>query len=278
MSATKGNPRTALRTQALTEQKDRDPLQLYLKHASNDTGKGSADLFAEGVGMNATALRSAAALFMNTPSGNVDMTELMASVAREAKEVEDGNLAHLEGMMASQAITLNGVFTAYMVKAVAAHGTAAGEVYMRAALRAQAQSRATFETLVYAKNPPSAVIAKQANITNGPQQVVNGSVPDVQHLGTVQKSLAPARTAQIESAPIKLLEADGSGEILERVDGPAPKAASEGNPSVAAVAVLNRPKVRRRKTASGAQRLQRRGAATATRGNANTRITAKGAR
>ena len=44
---------------------------------------------------------------------------------------------------------------------------------MRLALKAQAQCRATIETLAALKNPPI-VIARQANISNGPQQVNNG--------------------------------------------------------------------------------------------------------
>ena len=45
---------------------------------------------------------------------------------------------------------------------------------MRLALKAQGQSRATFETLAAIKNPPAAVFAQQANIAHGPQQVNNG--------------------------------------------------------------------------------------------------------
>jgi hypothetical protein len=44
--------------------------------------------------------------------------------------------------------------------------------YMRLALKAQGQCRATLETLAAIKNPP-VVFAKQANIAQGPQQVNN---------------------------------------------------------------------------------------------------------
>jgi hypothetical protein len=47
---------------------------------------------------------------------------------------------------------------------------------MRLALKGQAQCRSTLETLVALKNPP-VVIAGQANISTGPQQVNNGSAP-----------------------------------------------------------------------------------------------------
>ena len=45
--------------------------------------------------------------------------------------------------------------------------------YLRLALKAQSQCRATLETLATIKNPP-VIYAKQANISNGPQQVNNG--------------------------------------------------------------------------------------------------------
>ena len=44
------------------------------------------------------------------------------------------------------------------------------EGFMRLALQAQSQCRATLETLVAIKDPP-VVCARQANITTGPQQV-----------------------------------------------------------------------------------------------------------
>jgi len=51
------------------------------------------------------------------------------------------------------------------------------ETYLRLALKAQAQSRATLETLAAIKNPP-VVFARQANINHGGQQQVNnGTAP-----------------------------------------------------------------------------------------------------
>ncbi len=48
--------------------------------------------------------------------------------------------------------------------------------YMRLALKAQAQCRATLETLAKIKNPPT-LFAQQANIAHGPQQVNNNPPP-----------------------------------------------------------------------------------------------------
>jgi hypothetical protein len=46
--------------------------------------------------------------------------------------------------------------------------------YMRLALKAQSQCRATIETRAEIKNPRPIAFAQQANIANGPQQVNNG--------------------------------------------------------------------------------------------------------
>jgi len=47
------------------------------------------------------------------------------------------------------------------------------EPYLRLALKAQSQSRASIESLAQIKNPP-VVYARQAYLANGPQQVNNG--------------------------------------------------------------------------------------------------------
>jgi hypothetical protein len=92
----------------------------------------------------------------------------------------------------------------------------ASEKYMKLALRAQAQCRATIETLAAIKNPP--VFARQANIANGPQQVNNGSAP-------------PPRVDENTTSPNKLLEQSHE----QRLDPGAPPAAVRGNPALVAV-------------------------------------------
>src|SRR5689334_10192850 len=68
------------------------------------------------------------------------------------------------------------------------------DTYMRMALRAQSQCRATLETLAAIKNPP-VVFAKRTNVTTGPQQINNGVAPS-------------SRVGENESSPSKLLEAN----------------------------------------------------------------------
>jgi hypothetical protein len=74
------------------------------------------------------------------------------------------------------------------------------EQYMRLALKAQSQCRATFETLALLKNPP--VFARQANIAA--QQVVNNV--------TITQ---PSRAGNLETRQNELLEVP-HGERLER--------------------------------------------------------------
>ena len=50
----------------------------------------------------------------------------------------------------------------------------ATEVYLRLALEAQTQCRATIQTLFEIKNPQPVAFVRQENIANRPQQVNNG--------------------------------------------------------------------------------------------------------
>jgi hypothetical protein len=97
--------------------------------------------------------------------------------------------------------------------------------YMRLALKAQSQCRATLETLAEIKNPRSVQFVKQANMTTGPQQVNNG------YAGTPSHSGIQSRTGNIQSEPNKLLEVDHG----QRLDIGAQGAAGRVNPHIATV-------------------------------------------
>jgi hypothetical protein len=92
------------------------------------------------------------------------------------------------------------------------------EQYMRLALKAQSQCRATLETLAQMKNPP--VFTPQANVAG--QQVVNN--------GTICRR----PRAGNETTPNELLEAPG-----ERMDGRETRRAGKGDQALAAVGPLN---------------------------------------
>ena len=89
-------------------------------------------------------------------------------------KVNQGDLSRPENMLLCQSITLDFLFSEL---AQQAHNNqtfiANYESIMRMAFRAQNQCRMTLETLANIKNPP-VVFAKQANISQGHQQINNG--------------------------------------------------------------------------------------------------------
>jgi len=129
----------------------------------------------------------------------LDMPELIACLRDNAATVNGGDLSHTEAMLMGQATALQSLFARLTERGMHADYLAHFEAYMRMALRAQAQCRATIETLAAIKNPPI-VYARQANIANGPQQVNNGTA-----------TYAQAREKAIEQTELS----GGSNELLQ---------------------------------------------------------------
>ncbi|MCX7178704.1 MAG: hypothetical protein NTX56_08010, partial [Proteobacteria bacterium] len=73
-----------------------------------------------------------------------------------------------------QATALQSLFVRLAEASMKASMLPQQETAMRLAFKAQAQCRATLETLAAIKNPPL-VYARQANVTTGPQQINNGA-------------------------------------------------------------------------------------------------------
>jgi hypothetical protein len=146
-----------------------------------------------------------------------------AELERLCDEVTGGDTNRMEAMLLSQAVSLEVIFAALARRGSQQENMRHFESFMKLALRAQSQARATLEALAAIKNPPM-VFAKQANIAHGHQQVNNG-IP-----------MSPF-AEQIESKPNKLLEY-GHGE---RLDARAAGTASGSDQTLAAVEVINRP-------------------------------------
>jgi hypothetical protein len=106
---------------------------------------------------------------------NADISALMEVLLNKANDIKNGDLSDLEGRLAAQTIVLDVMFNEMAGRAAANVGThmAATEIYMRMALKAQAQCAKTVEILATMKNPP-VVFAKQMNVANN-QQVNNGT-------------------------------------------------------------------------------------------------------
>lgn len=111
-------------------------------------------------------------------SEEIGIMEALYAIEDWNSELKGNNPLQLtERMLLSQAIALNQIFTALANKSSRQEYMKNLETYMRLALKAQSQSRATLETLANIKQPPHVVIAKQANLANN-QQVNNSPMPD----------------------------------------------------------------------------------------------------
>jgi hypothetical protein len=176
-----------------------------------------------GLGPNAQVARAWSVPALNQDS---DLTTVFEGIVALGEQVNRGDLRHAEAVLAAQTVTLNAVFTTLANRAKASEYMDNFERYLRLALKAQSQCRATFETLAVLKNPP--LFTRQANIAG--QQVVNN--------GTITRV---SRVRESEIAPKELLEAHG-----ERLDAGEASQAGEGDQALAAVGALNRAKDRSR--------------------------------
>lgn len=159
--------------------------------------------------------------------GDIELTALVDELAAQAKAVNDGDLARAEAMLAVQAHTLDALFNHLLLRAKTAEVLPHFEAFMRYALRAQNQCRATLETLAAVKNPAPVAIVRQANIAHGPQQVNNAA-----GICGVQGERA---RENLQTAPNELLErTDG-----ERLDGSATQDAIGSDPRLAPVGAID---------------------------------------
>lgn len=102
-----------------------------------------------------------------------DVGSLMSELSMQMNIVKSGNMGRAESMLLAQAHTLDTLFNNLAKRAHNQQYLKQFETYLRLAFKAQSQCRATLETLAALKNPP-VVFAKQANISNGHQQINNG--------------------------------------------------------------------------------------------------------
>jgi len=106
----------------------------------------------------------------------LDTQSLVDALSNVVRNVHGGSMRRAETMLVAQAHTLDTLFHSLAAKSAAnseAGYLEAADRYMRLALRAQNQARATLETLAVVKNPPQPTFVRQANIAHGPQQVNN---------------------------------------------------------------------------------------------------------
>lgn len=138
--------------------------------------------------------------------GQRGVTETFATLTKQMGQAKSGDLGHYRAMLAGQAISLDAIFTELSRRAALNMGEYIGatETYMRLALKAQAQSRATVEALdrlanghvqtvkhVHVNDGGQAVIADQVH--NHPGGTRNGKFDDQsQATGTGPAGVGPA--------------------------------------------------------------------------------------
>lgn len=108
--------------------------------------------------------------------GDLDLNGLIDSLVEQTKASSEGDLSRAEAMLTSQAHTLDAIFNNLAKRAITAEYMPNLETYLKLGLRAQSQSRATWEALAAIKNPPVMGYVKQANIAH--TQQVNNAAPD----------------------------------------------------------------------------------------------------
>lgn len=168
---------------------------------------------------------------------DLDILECRHEVVKRVGQVNDGNTVHVVGLLMAQALALNSIFTKLSVQAaqVDERDLRKLETYIRLALKAQSQSRATLEALVAVGNPP-VLFAQQANVAFGPQQVNNGTAPPA------GSGRAGAHASENQSEQSKLLEIEHG----ERMDFGAQDSPVGTHQDLAPVGEVNRADKRRR--------------------------------
>jgi hypothetical protein len=155
---------------------------------------------------------------------HLDVQALAATLRDQAAAVRGGSLGQAESILINQATALQSLFARLVERGMGSDSVPGFEANLRMALRAQAQCRATLETLAEIKNPP-VVYARQANVTTGPQQVNNGLV-----------AYPPSRARDADPVPNKLLEElDG-----QRLDTGTTCASGAADPHLATVGAVDR--------------------------------------
>ncbi len=150
---------------------------------------------------------------------NIDharITEMVAELRQQSAAIHADDLSRPESMLIAQAHTLDGLFAKLATQALTVGNLDGMERYMRLALKAQNQSRATLQTLGEIKAPKQIAFVKQANIGNQ-VQVNNDGSP------------ARSRARKKPKAPNELLEVEHG----ERLDTRAAGSASGADPAMA---------------------------------------------
>ena len=181
----------------------------------------------------------------HTINADMDLLALTDKIEAQTQAVRNGDMTEVEAMLFGHALTLQATFTSLSRRAAANVGLNVNvtDTYLKLALRAQGQCRATLETLAEIKNPRSVAFIKQGNFAQN-QQINQGSATE------------PRTHEKNAIAPNELLT-DERMTDGKSMDTGAANPASSSNPGLEAVGAIDRPQVVGRKTQRGKKCLAR---------------------
>lgn len=140
--------------------------------------------------------------------GEQDISALVEELAERTKKLESGDMQAVEAMLYGQAYALQSIFVSFARRAANQEYLKQYSTYLGLALKAQAQCRATLETLAEIKNPKPPTFVRQQNVAYQ-QQVNNGRETNPNNETSTH---APARAAKTLNSTNELLEqTDGQG-------------------------------------------------------------------
>jgi hypothetical protein len=158
----------------------------------------------------------------------LDVGALAEELSGQVGKVQGGDLGRVEAVLVAQLHTLDALANRLIQRAMTQEYLKQYETFLRLALKAQAQARATAEAIAEIRNPrPAVAFVRQANVGQNVQ--VNNEIP-------AQYTQARAH-GKVEIAQDGLLGADDGGE---RLDTGAASQASRGDPTLATVDALDR--------------------------------------
>jgi hypothetical protein len=159
-----------------------------------------------------------------------DLAALIFEIDQHVCAVATGKLARPEAMLVSQAHALDTIF-ATLARRAAANAKSglyleACERYLRLALKAQSQCRATLETLALIKNPASVTFMRQANIgqavqvNNAPQSDAS-SGSRAREKTEIANELLEAKDGRLDQCKAGTSgKADSTLETVGAINGP----------------------------------------------------------
>jgi hypothetical protein len=156
--------------------------------------------------------------------GDRRLTELAAELQSQTEAVSAGDLTRGEVMLTAQAHTLDVIFNKLAGMAIDARNLNQTDTYLKLALRAQGQSRTTWEAVSRIQNPAVNYL-RQTNIAHN-QQINNHAEP----------------LPEPKPPPNELLEVS----LHERMDTRAPSTSSRANQDMEALGSVNRTRDPRR--------------------------------